>query len=769
MLSTPPQNYHKVRFGIRPVKHAYFVRENDMEAMRRIMTLACTQWGGIRSIILPLDPDLTIQPLYMEWLALHEPDWFVAFVSLEEFTDVMNSIRRQLQTIWPHKQIGVEHGGHYETTDITAHAVGVLPDTIRLPYPPSLNAISFAGTEFEKLELLSIFGEIYPGQEQNYLNSGAVAAIGGEWSIRGPSGDPIDAIRGFWSRQFGRSTRDTVLSITGYHVRPYHAVNNLDGNSVHFDIVLATSIRMLCIFWNIRAPREALDSRNDLGRRVILLPNELIEDQAACQELVNLIKERIEHPSISTRLHLRFHVENEAQSERLVAMLTKLVGVKAYKEKKSDKSGRVSTEQRSTARPKINQLTYAIPLIHMPRSFLESFDLPIPQNVRLEVGINEIPFEPPPEFLNKQEGTVAVDFSTDYLHRYPLSHNIAQTTKAGSWFSKYGLTWVGTINTYPDYQTFNFMNEWETLESFFRDKGLQIERSDRSQYAEAFINLVDGLDGLRDTLSKLAYEILKFLAPQNSEKLARQYQKKLKLEEDKYSALIGLIQDQEIVAQYGAVSKTLSEISSNITDEAHKKESHGIISTLTAKGIIRRGWKVKCPNCGTTDWFPLDIAEEILTCPGCSYSFPLPAIDPGGGDMKWEYTLNTLTTRIMDQDILPEICAISYLSKDRQINSGIVGLRFLQDSIQVKELDFVFISEHQLFSGECKASGEIRETDIERAEFAARLGIQHFYFATLGRFSTESKDNIKTLQSKLTQEGCTMTINILDENVLFAQ
>lgn len=53
MISTPLQPQYKTRFNVRPVKHAYFVREDDKNGLVRVMHYVCTQWGGIRNLILP--------------------------------------------------------------------------------------------------------------------------------------------------------------------------------------------------------------------------------------------------------------------------------------------------------------------------------------------------------------------------------------------------------------------------------------------------------------------------------------------------------------------------------------------------------------------------------------------------------------------------------------------------------------------------------------------------------------------------------------------
>ena len=64
MTQSPLQPQYKVRINVRPVKYAYFVREDDLDSLIRIIQFVCTQWGGIRSLIIPIKPDLSIAPLF---------------------------------------------------------------------------------------------------------------------------------------------------------------------------------------------------------------------------------------------------------------------------------------------------------------------------------------------------------------------------------------------------------------------------------------------------------------------------------------------------------------------------------------------------------------------------------------------------------------------------------------------------------------------------------------------------------------------------------
>ena len=56
--------------------------------------------------------------------------------------------------------------------------------------------------------------------------------------------------------------------------------------------------------------------------------------------------------------------------------------------------------------------------------------------------------------------------------------------------------------------------------------------------------------------------------------------------------------------------------------------------------------------------------------------------------------------------------------KDKQTLCIVPGLELLQSNEVKAELDFIFISNHEIYAGECKAGKEIAEKDIATARLA---------------------------------------------------
>ena len=109
------------------------------------------------------------------------------------------------------------------------------------------------------------------------------------------------------------------------------------------------------------------------------------------------------------------------------------------------------------------------------------------------------------------------------------------------------------------------------------------------------------------------------------------------------------------------VPKTLRQIADSLS--AQERELLPLLSRLAELQLVKRGFHAHCPNCGTKTWHPLYNLNEKLTCPGCFFTFLLPVEYPKGTELAWEYTLNTLVNRVMDQDALAHVLALHHLSE----------------------------------------------------------------------------------------------------------
>ena len=171
-----------------------------------------------------------------------------------------------------------------------------------------------------------------------------------------------------------------------------------------------------------------------------------------------------------------------------------------------------------------------------------------------------------------------------------------------------------------------------------------------------------------------------------------------------------MVDVQRVLSEVGTVPelkripKTYSQLKNGVM-QPYRKTLLDLLSKLSQHQLIKRGFHLPCPNCGTSSWYPLQIVRETVICIGCSHEFALPVEQPPGSEIQWEYTLNTLVNRVMDQDALVAVLALRHLTKDREAFCLTLGLELLQEKDVRAEFDFLYVSSQQLFAGECKASG----------------------------------------------------------------
>jgi hypothetical protein len=758
MLETPFRPRYKVRVNIRPVKYCYFIREDDIESLVRVLRLVCTQWGGIHNLIVPVKPDLSFAPLFQDLLELHEPDAFVSYLTDMKATDYEDhdQLQQYLRRLCPHRKVQLQIGDSFEKHDRTAHTLGTVldEDTER----NELIVHEFIGPQTDDWILLALFGAIYPGQQEDYAETVRLK----EYRIGIDSDD-------FWESQSNNSSFGSVLNLTAYGVSPYKAVDHFESN--HFDVVLVSSLNSLCMFWNLRATRDVVEFRKDMGRRTLLLPARLLDDAQALKSMVSFIRSRLAYPNISANLHLRFCVWDEADVKKIRAAAEKLEGLEEFAENKisashtwnPDEPRRLEDFSRKTIKYRIMPPTF-------PTSYLEGVGYQVALSTELDYGRNEVLFYPPQGFRNRFGGSTALDIECDVWLRFLKEHRIAEVIKPNSWFSRYGVSLLAMTADRPHYIDFSLPSEWRTIELFFSARGYDIRLSKPGIYANALIELVDGLQNMDSLASKPAYLLLDTLALKSTKKLAQRITKELGLSDDTATEIQPLLEDMEIVPELKRIPKTYHQLV-NGPLQTYRKTLLGLLTQLSEHQVIRRGFYLTCPNCGTPSWYPLQNIQESVTCSGCSYKFPLPVEYPegSGGEIQWEYTLNTLVNRAMDQDVLPAVLALHHLTKDKQSCCIVPGLELLRSGDVKGEFDFIFVSDQQVFAGECKAGREIGDKDLKTARLAANLSIHHFYFCTVAEFSDASEQRIEELRHELATKNVRMDLTMLNGDTLLGE
>jgi hypothetical protein len=754
---------HKLRANIRPVKIAYFVKQDEPTALANVLQLICTQWGGIRHLIIPIDDSLSIWPLYERLLIFHEPDWFIDYWDWgkQDGLDLHNRLQRHLREIFPHRSIGLQNGIYFEKSDRTAHALHVIADE-ELKSNQLLNRRVV--TEGCDLINLALYGRVYSGQEEFY-----------EETI-GLNNDEIElGSENFWLSQFDIDPFSSVVNLTSFGIAAYRVTDGGLSGFDHFDIVLAESVSDICLYWNTRAVREVVHFKGEKerNRRTICLPLRLLDIQESLNLLFRLIKKRLFFPGRTANLDLRFYCASEEIADRAKVVLSKLSILEQFKEDTIRGNTIVfgrrdeRVEQAVEDRP----LTYIFSRVAVPEAYFEGVPGSTPVLVRLHYGDNEIRVDPPLEFYNRYGGLVSLDIECDVWKRYPRGHRVAKAIKRNCWFSKYGVSMIAGITSRSHFRNLHLPLDREGLRLYFAGRGFEIRSSKIEQYSNAVIDLVGGLDKVGILTSRPAYSLLDVLALKSSKKVAQRIVKSLDLDDTQLGEISGIFQELEIAPELKGIPRTYTQLRDDPRIGLRGEPLLVLLDGLIQAQVLKRGFYVSCPNCGTPNWHPLQSVSEHLTCPGCSFKFVLPARDPDSprNEMRWRYRLNTLVNRVVDQDALIGILALYRLSRKRATACHSFGLEICKKGEPITDLDFLFVSEQEICAGECKAGTQIGEKDLKTAYLAAELGFAEFYFCTIDQFEDDMLSKIQELKDDLAKDGVQIQINVLSGNELLQE
>lgn len=746
MIESPFAASYELQFNVRPVKHTYFIPEDDEAALKRVIQLVCTQWGGIRSLIVPVKSDMSTVPLYTRLLNLHEPDRFIDCVTRFESQDDRDNqdddlhvqLHRKLSGQFPTREVVLRREQFFVEDDATAHALHTPSDESLLRECLTSRRLT-PESEHEYLSL-AIYGAIYPGQEEDYAAAMQVrheeVAIGS---------------KEFWSSQIDGSPFASVLNLTAYNVSAFRVTDLFAANS--FNVVVGDDVNTICMYWNLRATQDAVQFASDRKRRTILTPLSVLANRHSAGTLFNIIRANLPTPGVSSNLNITFSVWNEQTKDQLLQVLSD------NSDQLETLEGRVQVSHHFGAKaPQIEdlsgkRLTYKVSLPDFPRSYKEGLLQRLPRNTPLTTGGNILLCEPEVGFRNRAGGEVALDIVCAVWDRYPRDKAVAQLITENSWFSRYGLT---TIRSLPDcsfYVSVNLPTEWDTLQAYFRERGFAIRPSPPDNYASGVIQVLGGWDMVSILESKLVYLLLDTLALQSTKKIAQRIERAIGTDTQDAESIRALLRNIEAIPELKGVPRTYAQLHDDQRLLGYRKQLLTTLNMLAEHRVLKRGLYITCPYCGAPDWYPLDHLAEELQCSGCSHRFIMPVEQPPGSEVRWQYRLNTLINRAVDQDVLVPLLAMRYLMKNKTATCRVVGLELEGEDLLRRELDYLFVSEQKLYAGECKAGTELAAKDIETALLALNLGVTEFRFCTIRRFSGEAQALITEAKNRAVAAG----------------
>ena len=229
-----------------------------------------------------------------------------------------------------------------------------------------------------------------------------------------------------------------------------------------------------------------------------------------------------------------------------------------------------------------------------------------------------------------------------------------------------------------------------------------------------------------------------------------------------------VLADLEIGPELKGVPRGLSQLRSDSQLDP-KATLPSTVASLVRRGAVLRGMFVPCASCGTSEWYDLAELDERLSCRGCGATQPLDLLDSAGDELRWQFRLNSLFNRAVDQDTLPNILTLFRLRSRSGGTCCSIGLELLGPDGQPRhELDVVYVRQGRVVGAECKAGSRLLAKDVEAARLASRSGFSEFWFTTTAEsWNPEAEALVETLKEEVSAAG--MYVGLLTAAHLFGE
>lgn len=270
--------------------------------------------------------------------------------------------------------------------------------------------------------------------------------------------------------------------------------------------------------------------------------------------------------------------------------------------------------------------------------------------------------------------------------------------------------------------------------------GWQWTPSDKGRYAKALLSESVGTDRIAILQSSSAYELVGQLVSLTSRK-AEAIVKRL-------SRVRGMPDEdkRQLISRALTVAAPVWRSANEISSLLHSRKDPVLadLAELVRCGLVRRGLQFSCATCGMPNVFPLGEESDIVECPGCGTTAPL--LGPLAAEPTFLYALNSLLDRAMDQDVIPHLLALEYLTSQNVAIWGYPGADITGPSLEARELDILAVSRTGLVVGELKPAIRFTHPVIDDSiELAKRLKAEAVVFGSLTRWSQRRRSYAETI------------------------
>lgn len=289
----------------------------------------------------------------------------------------------------------------------------------------------------------------------------------------------------------------------------------------------------------------------------------------------------------------------------------------------------------------------------------------------------------------------------------------------------------------------------QILQALFAVAGFsRIEKSSVGKYQQEFIRLAGGLDHVANYLVTAGYQSLfQSLSNNINEKAPG----------------IFLKNEQRRALHHLHLYQVLGKALSTDTEAYFKKDCDELpyeVVDLLEKGLLERGFLLKCDTCSCTSWYSIGKVTSVFECSRCNQSQVYKS------NPLWFYKLPEVVFQGFHHHMEVPLLALSYMKRNSQYTFDCLLDSDVYEQACGKKhnVDILCISDGRVYCGEAKSNDEIDATQFSFYKTLCKLlALDGIIFAT-----TEKQWNKGTLERierlKLDFAG---EVIVLDHNDLY--
>lgn len=735
MIPEPLRSNYRTRANVRPIKCVLVIAARSARQFREAVLDSCTAWGGITNLIVPVGPSLQLGDLERFLLELHQPDVAISYLRVDSPT---GKTRHDRLVNRLHEVLGSDvpvNAAQLGGSDIGCHALDAIPDDVLRQRQFSATRL-VARSRREELALLACFGQIYPGQESDYVGM----------TRFGENPVAYDDLR-FWSMQTAADPFASPINLTSYGYQAYEVTGSF--GTEQFELVLGDDLESLCYFWNLRATRIAGRAFDESIRRVLLGPAALIGDKDSLGRLADAVRAAGSSSGVESEVELVVYgpkdgLRHFAEETKHSGRFRRHRGSFRMSRRFGGKDERITRE---------GPVIWASSVPSLPQRFRYGVGFEGHEVLPFHAGANEVRVVPPARYPAKG-GQVMLDFDSDVWARIPKSPASARAVHHDGRWTRHGLSMLARVARTPSFMALTIPDEFEALRCYFSDHDVELRLTRKSAHVDAIARLVGGPSRLSSFATRCAYYIVGALASKSPGKIAQSLRRDLGLRGAPEEIIAERLAEAGVVLDL-SISKTAHELKTLESLRAHKDEVLPTLEILTEVGVLRRGIAVECSVCGVPNFHPIGSLGERVACNGCGEVRPLPVHLPEGSgrELPWSYSLNTLVNRAWDQDLGPSLVSLVNVAQGGQdVTCRGAALELLRGTRVLGDLDFVLYRDGRLLAGETKAGSGVGSKDIRISRTMLASGVDVFYFASIQGFSSEARERIDTVRAEFDED-----------------